>query len=68
MQDISCSLDAPKLDPDSARVVQIKRQRGLSSWPFGPVGVREERRKPFRANEMSLANTPRRRSTDLKPD
>lgn len=57
---------------DKASVVHsmspLKRVRGKSSWPFGPVGIRGERRKPFRANEFSLSASrtdhPLRRADD----
>jgi hypothetical protein len=44
------------------------RGRGVSSWPFGPVGVREERRQPYRANDVSMSAAPRRRWSDFTDD
>ena len=67
MRDTQFEPEAKKQDRLSA--VSLQRTRGKSSFPFGPVGVRQERRKAFRANELSMSNAsmvphPRRRETD----
>ncbi len=68
MQDTRFPIDARPSDYDSGGVAKVQRQRGQSSWPFGPVGIRERRRDPFRANELGLTNSPRRRWTDRKAE
>jgi hypothetical protein len=51
---------APRANP-----VHATPPRAHDTWPFGPVGIRQERRKPYRSNEMSMGQTPRRRWSDV---
>lgn len=67
MPEVRFAIDAPPKERESAPA-QVRRQRGQSNFPFGPVGVREQRRQPFRANELEMSNTPRRRENDNKTD
>lgn len=68
MSDVHSKGDMSRPDRESVGAVRIRRQRGHSNWPFGPVGIRQERRSPFRANELDMTNTPRRRWNDPKTD
>lgn len=68
MSDIPFLKDGQPSSTEKPGLAGIRRQRGQSTWPFGPVGVRQERRRPFRANDLEMSNTPRRRATDHKTD
>lgn len=68
MSDVQSNNDFRRPDRESVGVARIRPNRGQSNWPFGPVGIRQERRNPFRSNEMDMTNTPRRRWNDPKTD
>jgi hypothetical protein len=38
--------------------------RARCAWPFGPIGIRQERRKPYRVNDIAMGQTSLRRWND----